>query len=169
MSNQSAVQFIECWWLDDPFRLTIFILRLDAFLIDLNPSQWEYVHFYFNSCRPQKANSQDTAFWGQAMYSLHCKRNLQQENLKFVAESATFLLFFDLLSCFWFHKHVPKSLYRLKLLHKWAILWNLQLYLMNPQTNDKTFVSLNWVVAESATVSGIRNMEVESANCKWIP
>ena len=37
----------------------------------------------------------------------------------------------------------------------------------NPQTNDKTFVSLNWAVAESATVSGTRKLLMESANCKW--
>ena len=48
------------------------------------------------------------------MHSLHCKRNPQQAKNRFVAESATLLLFFDLLCCFGFHKQVPKSLYRSK-------------------------------------------------------
>ena len=44
--------------------------------------------------------------------SLHCMRNPQQAKIRFVAESATLLLFFDLLCCFGFHKQIPKSLYR---------------------------------------------------------
>ena len=40
--------------------------------------------------------------------------------------------------------------------------------LWNPQTNNETFVLLNWAVADSAIVSGIRKLKVESANVSEI-
>ena len=43
------------------------------------------------------------------MHSLHCKRNPQQAKIRFVAKSATLLIFFDLLCCFGFHKQRPKQ------------------------------------------------------------
>ena len=49
---------------------------------------------------------------GQTVHSVPCKRILQQAQIRFVAESATLLFFFDLLCCFWFHKQIPKTLYR---------------------------------------------------------
>ena len=58
---------------------------------------------------------------GQTVHSVHCipscKRIPQQAQIRFVAESAKLLLFFDLLCCFGFHKK-PKTLYRSKLLQK---------------------------------------------------
>ena len=67
------------------------------------------------------------------MHSLHCNGNPQQAKIRFVAESATLLLFFDLLCCLGFHKQIPKSLYRSKSLEKLANLLNPQLYLRDPE------------------------------------
>ena len=55
---------------------------------------------------------------GQTVHSVHCKRIPQQAQLRFVAESATVLHFFDLFCCFGFHKQNPKTLYRSKSLEK---------------------------------------------------
>ena len=48
--------------------------------------------------------------WGQTVYFVHCKRIPQQAKVRFVAESATLLVFFDLLRCFGFDKQIPKTL-----------------------------------------------------------
>ena len=66
------------------------------------------------------------------MQSMHCKRNPQQGKIRFVAESATLLIFSDLLGCFGFNKKKPKFLYHSKLLEKQANVQNPQLYLRNP-------------------------------------
>ena len=77
-----------------------------------------------------------TSLRGQTVHSQHCKRNPQQANIRFVAESATLLLFFDLLCCFEFHKQIPKSLYRYvnhkELIRRFAMRWVLN----HPQPND---------------------------------
>ena len=70
---------------------------------------------------------------GQTVHSLHCKRNPQQTKIRFVAESATLLLLFDLL----FHKQIPKSLYRSKSLKKYASLRNPTENNNSEETNDK--------------------------------
>ena len=54
------------------------------------------------------------ALRGQTVHSVPCKRIPQQVKIKFVAESATLLLFFDLLCCFGFHKQIHKKFYRSK-------------------------------------------------------
>ena len=60
---------------------------------------------------------------GQTVHSLHFKP--QQAKISFVAESATLLLFVDLLCCFGFHKQIPKSLYCSKSLQNpQQYLWN---------------------------------------------
>ena len=59
-----------------------------------------------------------TTLRGQTVHSVHGKRIPQQANIRFVAESATLLPFFDLLRCFGFYKQMPKTLYRSKLLRK---------------------------------------------------
>ena len=38
------------------------------------------------------------------MHSVYCKQNPQQAKIRFVAESATLLLFFDILCCFGLQK-----------------------------------------------------------------
>ena len=98
-------------------------------------------------------------FWkalrGQTVHSVHCKRNPQQAKYRFVAVPATSLLFFDLLCCFGFqNKYVKYCTAQNR--SKNRQICEIQISLWNPQTNDKTFVSLNWAVAESTTVSGIR-------------
>ena len=45
---------------------------------------------------------------GQTVHSVPCKRILQQDQIRFVAESATLLFFFDLLCCFGFHNKYLK-------------------------------------------------------------
>ena len=41
---------------------------------------------------------------------VHCKRIREQASIRFVAESITLLLFFDLLCCFGTHKQIAKTL-----------------------------------------------------------
>ena len=60
------------------------------------------------------------------MHFVNCGRIPQQAKIKFVAESATLLFFFDLLCCFGFHGQIAKILHCSKLLQKQAILWNPQ-------------------------------------------
>ena len=97
----------------------------------------------------QKKNDETPSLRGQTVHSVHCKRNSQQAKIRFIKESATLLLFFDLRCCFGFHKQISKTLYRSKLLQKQANLRNPQLYFRNAQefvestNNNKTFVSLN--------------------------
>ena len=74
---------------------------------------------------------------GQTVHFMHCKRIPQQAKIRSVAESATLLLFFDLLRCFEFNKQIPKTLYRSKSLHK------------------KGFAESATVFAESRIVCGI--------------
>ena len=60
----------------------------------------------------------------QTVHSVHCTRILQQAKIRFVVESATFVLFFDLFCCFGFHKQIIKTYNRSKLLQKLANLRN---------------------------------------------
>ena len=48
------------------------------------------------------------------MHFVHCKRIPEQAKMRFVAESTTLLLFFDLLCSFGFHKQIAKTLYCLQ-------------------------------------------------------
>ena len=57
------------------------------------------------------------------MHSEHCKRNPQQDKIRFVAESTSMLLFFDLLCFFGFHGQIAKILYRSKSLQKCCVLF----------------------------------------------
>ena len=54
------------------------------------------------------------------------KRISQQSKIRFVVESSTLLVFFDLLCCFGFQGQIAKKLYCSKLLQKQATLRNAQ-------------------------------------------
>ena len=68
----------------------------------------------------------------QTVHFVHCKQIAQQKKIRCDAESATLLLFFDILPCFEFLKLIPKTLNRSKLLKKQVILRNPKPYLRNP-------------------------------------
>ena len=60
-----------------------------------------------------------TRHYEAQLHSGQCKRVPQQAKIRFVAESAALLLFFDLLAVLdSFQKQIPKTLYRSKLLQK---------------------------------------------------
>ena len=83
-----------------------------------------------------------------------CKRIPQQAQLRFVVESATLLIFFDLLCCHIFHKQIAKTLHRSKTLMKQASLRNPQKIcgirnsLWVPQLSDNICVLSVYAVAE---------------------
>ena len=83
--------------------------------------------YFINVCRSfLKLFSCD--FWslrGQSVRFVHCKRIPQRAKIRFVVESALF--------CFGFHKQIPETLNRSKLLKKQANLRNQQLYSRNPK------------------------------------
>ena len=55
---------------------------------------------------------------GQTVHFVHFMRITQQAKIRFVAESTSLLLFFDLLCCYGFHKQILKTLFRKKPLQK---------------------------------------------------
>ena len=59
---------------------------------------------------------------GEIVHIVNCRRIPLQAQIKFVAKSAALLIFFDLV----FHKQIAKTMYRRKLLQKWANLQNLE-------------------------------------------
>ena len=62
------------------------------------------------------------------MHLVNCRWIPQQAKITFVAESATLLLYFDLVGCFGLHKQISKTLYRSKSFQKQANLGNPKLY-----------------------------------------
>ena len=56
------------------------------------------------------------------MHFVNCERIPQQAKIRFVAESATLLFFFDLFCCFGFHGQIAKTLISSKSLQKEAII-----------------------------------------------
>ena len=79
------------------------------------------------------------ALRGQTVHSLHCERNKQQAKIRFVAESATLLLFFDLLCCCTAQNcSKNKQICGIR-----NCICGIQNSLLNPQINDKTIASLN--------------------------
>ena len=112
---------------------------------------------------------------GEIVHSLHCKRNPQQAKIRFVAEFATCYFSWIIYAVFdSTNKHLNHctAQNRLKNRRNCGIrncICGIQNSVWNPQTNDKTFVSLNWAVEESATVTGILKLQVESAFCLRIP
>ena len=71
------------------------------------------------------------------MHSVVCKRIPQQAQIRFVAECATLLHFFDLICCFGFHKQIPKTL----------------MFKVTPKISE--FAESATVFAEPRTVCGI--------------
>ena len=71
-----------------------------------------------NRCTAAAETKERKTLRGQTMHSVHCKRISQLAKIRFVAESATLLLFFDLLRCFGFLRQIPKTLYCSKSLQK---------------------------------------------------
>ena len=67
------------------------------------------------------------------MHFVNCKRIPQQAKIRFVAESATLIFFFDLLCCFGFHGRIAKTMRCSKSLEKQATLRNTQQNVCNPE------------------------------------
>ena len=85
------------------------------------------------------------------MHLVHCKRILEQAKIRFVAESTTLFLFFDLLCCFGFHKH-----YCLKSVQKG-----------NFAESAIKFVESATKFAESGTVCGIHKQIIINVLSKF--
>ena len=63
---------------------------------------------------------------GQTVHFVNCKRIPLQAKIRFLADSATLLFFFDFLCCFGFRGRIAKTLYCSKALQKQANLRNSQ-------------------------------------------
>ena len=70
---------------------------------------------------------------GQTVHSVPCKWIPQQAKIRFVAKSATLLLFFDLLCCFGFQKQILKTLYCSELIQNMQICGIRGCFWANPE------------------------------------
>ena len=90
------------------------------------------------------------------MHSLHCKRNPQQAKIRFVAESAALLLFFDLRCCFGFLNYLNHC--TAQNCSKNRRVCGIRLHLRIPHTNfadSLTFADSTYILRIPLTFCGI--------------
>ena len=105
------------------------------------------------------------ALRSQTVHFVNCKRIPQEAKIRFVAESASLLIFFDLLCCFGFHGQKAKTLYCSKSLQKQATLQNLQQNVWNQEPVCGIHEQIIIYVFSKPKMSRNPQLSVESANC----